>query len=43
MRKDDGHKGDFKSQTIGGSIGMCGSVDLCAKASLRTIGLLMFV
>ena len=36
-RKDDGHKGDFgKVGIIGGSIGMCGSVDLCAKASLRT-------
>lgn len=36
-RKVDGHKGDFgKVGIIGGSIGMCGSVDLCAKASLRT-------
>lgn len=36
-RKVDGHKGDFgKVGIIGGSVGMCGSVDLCAKASLRT-------
>lgn len=36
-RFDDGHKGTFgKVGIIGGSIGMCGSVDLCAKSALRT-------
>lgn len=36
-RNKDGHKGDFgKVGIIGGSIGMSGSVDLCAKSSLRT-------
>lgn len=36
-RKVDGHKGDFgKVGIIGGSQGMCGSVILSAKASLRT-------
>lgn len=36
-RKDDGNKGDFgKVGIIGGSLGMCGSVDLCARSALRS-------
>lgn len=36
-RDENGHKGTFgKVGIVGGSIGMCGSVDLCAKSALRT-------
>ncbi len=37
-RKKDGHKGDFgKVGIVGGSIGMSGSVDLCAKSLMKIL------